>query len=141
MASRRSPSSLTLRRGLAVRRCHNGRRGSGSAGRLSSSTNTTYRGGRENHRRRLEMSHHRYRNGSSSNLSPSRGEVYKLLDDLRYLQVLVHLSVEPGRAVFPTDVVVIRDAGEQVVRPRRDVGPVRPLLPLQLHIALFLVLP
>src|SRR6266566_3507411 len=54
--------------------------------------------------------------------------------------MLVHLAVQPRGAVFLSDVMVIGNPGEQVMRPGRDVRSVSPLLALQGHVSLFLVL-
>src|SRR5258708_58618 len=62
IASNRSPSSVTLRRGRDVKRCHSGRGGSGSVGRSLSRTKMTNSGGLPNERRSLEVSHQRERN-------------------------------------------------------------------------------
>src|SRR5947209_15183213 len=54
--------------------------------------------------------------------------------------MLVHVLAEARGAVLASDVVVIGDACEEVVRPCRDIPAIGPLLALQRHIALFLVL-
>src|ERR1700694_430552 len=137
MASNRSPSSLTLRRGRDVNRCHSGRGGSGSAGRSFSSTKMTKAGGAPIDRRTLEISHHRYRNGKR--IIPSSRLRGRGSDYLRHLEVLVHLLAEPRRAVLLPDVLVIGHAGKEVVAARGNVGVGSPLLALQRHVALLLV--
>src|SRR5213593_31373 len=139
IASNLSPSSRMLSRCLPAKRCQNGRGGSGSAGRSSSTTNRTNNsGGLPTERRTLEMSHHSQRKGYSS--TPFSGEVYvPSLDDLRDLQALVDVLAEPSRSVHVAHVLVVRNPGEEVMRAGRDVGAVRPLAALQVHVTLFLL--
>src|ERR1700693_5242379 len=62
------------------------------------------------------------------------------LDDLRYLEVLVHAFAKPRRPVLLADVLVIWHTCEEVVAAGWEVGAVRPLLALKRHVALLLVL-
>src|SRR6266480_7097306 len=149
IASKRSPSSRTLSRGLAANRCHNGRGGSGSVGRSSSRTNTTNWGGLPIERRTLETSHHSQRKGNSSTPAPlgakSRAPPGRAdrrpgrpphqmgrmpLYDLRNLEMLVHVLAQPRRPVLAADMVVVGHAREEVMGARGDVATVGPLLPL-----------
>src|ERR1700694_4250995 len=159
IASNRSPSSLRLRRGLDVNRCHSGRGGSGSAGRSFSRTKMTKAGGAPIERRMLEISHHRYRKGKrimppvgyppppGGSPPPPRGgggggggahfpSRPRSSDYLRHLEVLVHLFAQARRAVLLPHMLVVRHAGEQVVAARGKVGAGCPILGLQRHVAL-----
>src|SRR5207249_11683552 len=62
------------------------------------------------------------------------------LHDLRNLEMLVHVLAQPRRPVLAADMVVVGHAREEVMRARGDVATVGPLLALQVHVALFLLL-
>src|SRR5437016_2945012 len=138
IASKRSPSSLMLSRGRDTKRCHSGGGGSGSAA------------GSLRARRGRSPAAYRSSGGCSRQAttgtatdtgapSPSQAKFTGYLNDLRNLQALVYLAAQARRAVLLPDVVVIRNPGEEVVRPRRDRGAIRPLLSLQIHVTLFFV--
>src|SRR5438034_10456405 len=62
------------------------------------------------------------------------------LNDLRNFEMLVHVLAQPRRPVLAADMVVVGHAREEVMGARGDVATVGPLLPLQVHVALFLLL-